>query len=185
MFEGTFHVSLGAPDRLTGSHYIYIGIGDGVPNRGFYDMVTCGLAIGWQVDTGRVAIKLCRPDSTRAHATDASVAESPPGSLTSGWHRFRITKVGQTVRFAIGPEKPNSYEKEFESPPFDLPAVAPLLNGSNSRLFAGTGNGENMSVRFENFSITAKTAEKQAVGKPADGGPNEDAEPPSGNPTTE
>ena len=165
VFEGTFHVSLGAADLKTTSHFVYFGIGDGVPNRSYYDEVTCGLRIKWQVDTGRVCIGLLEPQSKVGHPADTTVAEvAPAGGLSSGWHRFRISKVGPTVQFTIGPEKPNSYEKEYESPPIDLPSAAPLLNGSNSRLFAGTGNCVNMSVRFENFTVTENTVKEKQRG---------------------
>ena len=175
VFEGTFHVSLDRPDKTNWNHIIFFGIGDGVPNAQFYDEPTAGLALTYQVDQGRAFVQMCDPNFLKGHGNQKVAAEmAPRGGLRWGWHRFRIVKIGKTLTFSIGPEKPSIYEKTYESPPIDLAAATPWLNATNSRLMLGTGNCELMSVRFETLSATTpSTPPESGAGAKEDEGAKE------------
>lgn len=156
VFEATLHVSLENPDESLQphGHYIFFGIGDGMPNARFFDEVTRGLILAYCADNGWAFVRLCRPEA-KLDDTDTNVAQlASPGSLPLGRHRFRMTKIGKNVQFAIDADFQGEFHQDFVSPPIHLPTAATLLNASNSRLLVGTGNCDTMRVRFEELSIT-------------------------------
>ncbi len=165
VFEATFQVRLDAFEQ-TIHHQILFGIGDGVPNANFYDVVTCGLVLSFVVDNGQALVRRYDPDSDSKRVifrnAGGTVTEAVPlGGLSPGRHRFRLTKTGRCVKFAVDANFKGEFQQDFISRPIDLPTAAPLLDATNSRLLVGTGNCNTMTVRFEELSVTyLKTPEK-------------------------
>ncbi len=153
VFEATFEVRLSAIDELL-SHYIFFGIGDGVPNANHWDEVSIGLVLAFTVDDGRTFVRLCHPDSKADHSLNKTVGEvTLRGALKPGKYRFRMSKTGKWVRFTVNTECKGPFHADFHGPLIDLPETAPLLNSTNSRLLVGTGNCDTMTVRFEELSV--------------------------------
>jgi hypothetical protein len=171
LFEATFQVELRPSEKPTERHRIYFGIGDGVPNPNYFDEVGNGLILDFVVDNGQASVELCRPDADFSRAAaDPDAANrcvtqvTPFHGLDPGRHRFRMWKTGKWVRFAVDADFQGEFRADFASRPIDLPAVAPLLNSTNSRLLVGTGNCDTMTVRFEELSVAyTKTANGQAA----------------------
>ncbi|MCG2683205.1 MAG: FecR family protein [Planctomycetales bacterium] len=158
VFEATFQVRLDVFGEAAAHHWIYFGIGDGVPNANYFDEVSSGLVLAFSVDNNWAFVQLCRPDTTAAREGDdnKAVAEVAPfgGTLGPGRHRFRMSKTGKWATFAVDADFKGQFHEDFTSPPLDLPAAAPLSNATNSRLLVGTGNCDTMTVRFEELSVT-------------------------------
>ncbi len=154
VFEATFQVDLPNPEKAGGYHWIYFGLGDGVPNPSYANEVRCGLVLAYCADDGRVEVQLCRPDSVYGSwaGTTTVAAVAPQGSLAPGRHRFRLSKTGGSLRFAVDAACRGPFHADFTSWPIDLRSTAPLLNAANSRLLVGTGNCKTMTVRFEELS---------------------------------
>ncbi len=175
VFEATFQMHLDGPAHVPGTpapHHIFFGLGDGVPNADYWDVVACGLVLDFVADEGRAFMRFCHPDSAVEGRGDLgrTVAEVVPlGGLGSGRHRFRMSKTGKSVRFAVDADFQGEFQPDFVSRPIHLLAAGPpLLNATNSRLLVGTGNCDTMTVRFEELSITYLKTEK---GGPAMNGP--------------
>ncbi len=109
VFEATFQVELRPAEKYTERHYIFFGIGDGVPNPNYFEEISTGLALGFVVDNGRANVEYCHPDagSTRS-VTDPDAGNkivayvAPFRGLGPGRHRFRMWKTGKWVKFAVG-----------------------------------------------------------------------------------
>ena len=108
VFEVTLQLALDPAFKADQSHYIFFGIGDGVPNKNLADEVTCGLVLAFVVDNGQAFVRLCRPGAKLSHDPFDSDADNPIvaavtpwASLGPGRHRFRMTKIGNRVFFAI------------------------------------------------------------------------------------
>ncbi len=156
VFEATFHVHLDNPDPALRphGHYVFFGIGDGVPNPDFFDEVSRGLVLAYCVDNGYAFVRRCHPGATLDNTTTPVAEVIAPGTLKpSGSYRFRMTKTGKKVRFAIDSAIEGPFREQFTSHPMNLREFAPLLNIGNSRLLVGTGNCDTMTVRFEELSI--------------------------------
>ncbi len=167
VFEATFQMHMDGPAHVPGSDtYIYFGLGDGVPNANYYNVVTCGLVLDFFVVDGRAFVRFCHPDSNLRGIGNAgrTVAEvAPPGSLGSGRHRFRMSKVGKWVRFAVDADFEGEFQPDFVSRPIHILAAGPpLLNATNSRLLVGAGYCDTITVRFEELSITYPKTPKQS-----------------------
>ncbi|MBU4398429.1 MAG: FecR family protein, partial [Planctomycetes bacterium] len=165
VFEATFQVRLDVLGEAVMYHWIFFGIGDGVPNPNHYDEVSSGLVLVFTVDNGCAPMRLCRPDTTAAREGDGNkwMAEvAPLGSLGPGRHRFRMSKTGKWATFAVDADAKGEFHADFAGPPIDLPATAPLLDATNSRLLVGTGNCDTMTVRFEELSITYPKTPKES-----------------------
>ncbi len=168
IFEATLRVDLAPAFQANESHYVYFGIGDGLPNKNFHNEVTCGLVLAFIVDSGRAVVRLCRPgsrfpqSSVDHDADNPNVAAATPwASLGPGRHRFRMTKSGRWVRFDIDADCKGQFHTDFDSPVIDLAATAPLLNATNSRLLVGTGICGTMTVRFEEISIVFTRSKRE------------------------
>ncbi len=159
VFEATFHVRLDGPAHEAGPHHICFGLGDGVPNANFYDAVTCGLVLDFCVDNGDALVVRRDPESDLNRAVFGNLGGVvtevvPSGGLGPGRHRFRLTKTGRCVKFAVDADFKGEFQQDFISRPIDLPTAVPLLDATNSRLLVGTGNCDIMTVRFEELSVT-------------------------------
>ncbi len=171
LFEATFQVELRPSETLTERHQVFFGMGDGVPNAGYCDEVSCGLVLAFVADNGRVYVKSCHPDALFSRASADPDADNkivahlaPFRGLGPGRHRFRMWKTGKWVRFAVDADFQGEFRADFASRPIELPATAPLLNATNSRLLVGTGNCDTMTVRFEELSVGyTETANGQAA----------------------
>jgi hypothetical protein len=158
-FEATFDVRPSATYKPDGTHFVFVGIGDGVPNRGFYDEVATGLALVFLVDDGQLFVQLQSPDATIANPKNTRVAPlAAAGILQPGKHRVRVTKFGDKIRFTFDADYDGRFSADFHGRDIDLRTVAPLLNATNSRLFVGTGYCDTMSVRFEEITIVYSDA---------------------------
>ena len=149
-------------------HRIYFGIGDGVPNANYYDLVSCGLVLDFTIDSGRVIVRLCYPEidyrtDPTTHKSYIIAEVAPPGSMGWGRHRLRLTKRGGQVQFAVQKNcyDDDPFKADFESPWLDLAATMPQLNTANSRLLIGTGNLDTVLVLFKELSIKDLSHEKQ------------------------
>ncbi len=162
VFEATFHVRLDGPAHVPGSnapHHIFFGLGDGVPNANCWDIVTCGLVLNFCVDNGQAWVGRCDPESDLNREVFGNLGGTvtevvPLGGLSPGRHRFRLTKTGRCVKFAVDADFNGEFQPDFISRPIDLPTAVPLLDATNSRLLVGTGNCDVMTVRFEELSVT-------------------------------
>ncbi len=167
VFEATFHVELDDSFKSDGTHRIFFGIGDGVPGKSSrVDGVKTRLVKMFIVDSepGRAATaRLYDPDITaRPEANgDKLVAKAAPNEGQSPDNvegavrrRFRMSKTGKWVTFALDGDFQGQFHQIFAGPPVDLPATAPLLNETNSRLLVGVGNCDTMTVRFEELLVT-------------------------------
>ena len=179
VFEATFQVELRPAEKYTERHYIFFGIGDGVPNPNYFEEISTGLALGFVVDNGRANVEYCHPDagSTRS-VTDPDAGNkivayvAPFRGLGPGRHRFRMWKTGKWVKFAVDADFQGQFHADFTSRAIDLTADAPLLNAANSRLLVGTGNCDTMTVRFEELSVAyTKAADGQAAPEAGNNGP--------------
>ena len=166
-FEATFQVQLDASfktgDFPEWTHRIFFGVGDGVPNPSYFDEVRSGLVLMFVVENGTVSVRLYHPDPTATPEADddkwmtelvSSKERVPADGQGAGRHRFRMSKSGKWVTFAVDRNFTGQFHADFTSPPIDLPATAPLLNATNSRLLVGTGYCDTMTVSFEELSVT-------------------------------
>jgi hypothetical protein len=158
IFDATVDIRLNASHKADGTHFVFLGIGDGLPNKKFYDDVSTGFVMGLNLDTGQACVRLCRPDADANGKMDTYnktyAVMSPLDELPSGRYRLRMWKIGNWMSFAIDTHCRGDFHATYDSRAFALPTVAPLLNATNSRLFVGTGNCDTMTVRFEDLSIT-------------------------------
>ncbi|MBN1394911.1 MAG: hypothetical protein JW959_07805, partial [Pirellulales bacterium] len=161
VFEATFQVHFDGPAHVPGTpspHHVFFGLGDGVPNADYYDVVTCGLVLEFTADTGELLVRFRHPESKLHRPGDLgrTVTEmAPPGSPRPGRHRFRMSVTGKSVTFAVDADFDGEFQPDFVSRPIHLLAAGPsLLDATNSRLLVGTGNCDAMTVRFEELSIT-------------------------------
>ena len=154
VFEATVNVQLDRPDVEHYPHWIFFGIGDGVPNANYNDEPTCALVLGLVMDHGRACLRWCQPDVALASKNEY-VAEVAPWweSIRPGKHRIRISKTDKWMRFAVNADYTGTFRPQFVRW-VDLQREAPLLNAANSRLFVGTGYCDTMTVRFEELSLT-------------------------------
>jgi hypothetical protein len=156
-FEVTIDIRPGAALKPDGTHSIFVGIGDGVPNGAFYDEVVTGLSLVFSADDGRLVVQSQVPSSTVAIPTNTTVAAlSAAGVLQPGKHRVRVSKSGDNIRFTLDADYDGRFRADFHGRDVKLRAVAPLLNETNSRLFVGTGNCDAVAVRFEDITITCQ-----------------------------
>jgi hypothetical protein len=158
IFDAMVDVRLDASHKADGSHLVFLGIGDGLPNEKYYDDVFMGFIMSLDFDTGQASVRLCRPDADANGDSDTYnknfAVMSPLDELPAGRYRLRMWKIGNRISFAIDTHCLGEFHATYNSRAFALPTVAPLLNATNSRLFVGTGNCDTMTVRFENLSIT-------------------------------
>ncbi len=163
-FEATFQVS-------EFNNYIFFGLGDGVPNANYWDVVTCGLVLDFVPVSGGAFVRFYHPFSDSRGIGDAGriVTEvAPSGRLGPGRHRFRMSKVGKWVRFAVDADFEGEFQQDFVSRSIHLLAAGPpLLDATNSRLLVGTSYCDTMTVRFEELSITYTVPGKE--GTPVNG----------------
>jgi hypothetical protein len=156
-FEVTIDIRPGAALKPDGTHSIFVGIGDGVPNGAFYDEVVTGLSLVFSADDGRLVVQSQVPSSTAAIPTNTTVAPLAAGGvLQPGKHRVRVSKYGDNIRFTFDADYDGRFSADFHGRNVKLRAVAPLLNETNSRLFVGTGNCDAVEVRFEDITITCQ-----------------------------
>jgi hypothetical protein len=157
IFDATIDVRLDTSHKADGSHLVFLGIGDGLPNKKYYDDVFTGFIMSLDFDTGQASVRRCRPDADANGDIDAYnknfAVMSPLDELPAGRYRLRMSKIGNRVSFAIDTHCHGEFHATYNSRAFTLPTVAPLLNATNCRLFVGTGNCNTMTVRFENLSI--------------------------------
>jgi len=129
---------------------------------------TRGLTMAFCVDNGRVQVRLCNPRSAVSENEDCKTTIADVAGfhcLQPGRHRFRMTKTGPWVWFALDFGAKGPFHADYVSRRVRLPTAAPLLNATNSRLLVGTGNCDTMTVRFEELSITYyKTPQERASG---------------------
>ncbi len=154
--EATIDVRLDAPDLKSLKHEIFFGIGSGEPNPNLYDEMTCGLAMVFVVDTGRIYVQTRRPDCAVGQPfkdADDIADFAPSGALGPGRHRLQMVKRGKWLQFFVDADFNGRFEADFQTRWLDLAAVMPLLDSTNSRLALGTGNCDTMTVRFEDLSI--------------------------------
>ena len=149
VFEATVDVRILVPAEHI--HYVFFGIGDGVPNHDYCDEVNTGFSLSYLVDTGWVFVRHCQPGANR----NLNVADMIAANvLEPGRHRLRMAKEGGRVRFFLDADYNGKFHADFSSQWFDLHRSAPSLNAANSRLFIGTGNCNTVTVRIEELSVS-------------------------------
>ena len=153
VFDATINVSLKQPDPENVSRQIILGIGDGIPNAGFYDTVTCGLTFGYIIDSGLLQVVFRRPETGAGHEENDVISQLATG-IEPGRHRIRMWKRGNWVGFDMDADFNGKFSADYSTRTINLKLSAPLLDETNSRLFIGTGNCKPGMIRFEDVTIT-------------------------------
>jgi hypothetical protein len=161
VFEATVRVEYDGPilpaNANTG-HRIFFGLGDGVPNEHYYDLVRCGVVMDYTVDTGRAFVRYCHPESDlriSSQERGREVAEmAAPGSLRPGRHCLRMEKTGPWISFSLDADYDGVFNPDYVGRKIHILSAGPqLLDRANSRLLVGTGNCDKMKVRIEELSV--------------------------------